>query len=86
MKQLVSSTRIRSVIAGAITERDATDALRRHRIRYTFSTEGGVFHIKIPCRSGAIRIIRTASRSAPLVIIPPSATIRPVPVTLPYYD
>lgn len=68
MKQFVTASRIRSVIAGAMTEKDAAESLRRHRIRYEYSTSGGIFHIRVYCRSGAVRIIRTASRSAPLIV------------------
>lgn len=68
MKALLTVSRIRSVLAGARSEKDAAEALRRHRIRYTYSTTGGVFHIRIPARSGIVTVTRTASRSAPLVI------------------
>lgn len=68
MKQFVTIARVRSLMAGAHTEAEASAILRRHRIRYTFSTTGGTFHIRIPSRSGFIRIIRTASRSAPLSV------------------
>lgn len=83
MKQLVSSSKIRSVIAGAMTEKEAADRLRRHRIRYEYSTAGGVFHIRVYCRSGAIRIIRTASRSAPLVVT--GVEPMPFPFPVPHY-
>ena len=85
MKQLVTASRIRSIIAGLHTEKDAAAALRQHRIRYTFSTEGGAFHIRIPSRSGCIRIIRLASRSAPLVVVPEPATAQPLPFIVPAY-
>jgi hypothetical protein len=80
MRQLVSAERIRSIIAGAMTEKEAADILRRHRIRYEYSTAGGSFHIRIPCRSGAVRIVKTASRSAPLVVRPSAVTCYPFPV------
>ena len=68
MKIMLTPERIRSAIADARTESDAALALRRHRIRYGFSTEGGYTHIRIPVRSGIVRIYRTASRSAPLTV------------------
>ena len=80
MKQLVTAERIRSIIAGAATEKDAADNLRRHRIRFEYSTEGGTFHIRIPCRSGCVRIVRTAYRSAPLRIVPASPAPYPYPL------
>jgi len=83
MKQLITTSRIRSIIAGTHTEKDAAAALRQHRIRYTFSTEGGTFHIRVPSRSGCVRIIRTASRSAPLLVVPVPATGYPALFRLP---
>lgn len=82
MKQLVTAGRIRSIIAGLHTEKDVAAALRSHRIRYSFSTEGGALHIRVPSRSGCVRIVRTASRSAPLLVVPILADGRPfhVPV------
>jgi hypothetical protein len=65
---LVTVPRIRSILADARTEQDAMLALRQHRVRYSFSTAGGVFHIRIPARAGAVTVTRTASRSAPLRI------------------
>ena len=69
MKILLTADRIRSVLSNARTEKDVTESLRRHRIHYRFSTEGGYTHIRIPVRSGVVRVYRTASRSAPLAII-----------------
>lgn len=68
MKIMITSARIRSILDGLHTEKEAAAALRSHRIRYSYSTEGGYLHIRIPARSGAIRVYRTASRTAPLVI------------------
>lgn len=68
MKILLTTDRVRSALADAKTEKDAALALRRHRIRYGFSTEGGYTHIRIPVRSGVVRVYRTASRTAPLTV------------------
>ena len=68
MKILITSSRIRSVLADSRTEKDITDSLRSHGIKYHYSTEGGYTHISVPVRSGSILIYRTVSRSAPIVI------------------
>lgn len=78
---LITAGRVRSILADARTERDAADALRRHRIRYRYSTAGGYLHIRIPARSGIVTVTRTASRTAPLAV---SAGPVPVPVRYPY--
>lgn len=80
MRQLITSARVRAIIADAATERDITDALRAHRIRYGYSTEGGYLHIRIPSRTGVIRVYRTAGRSAPPVFGPGAG---PVPFRFP---
>lgn len=68
MNIMVTTSRIRSILKGIRTEKDAAAALRAHRIRYSFSTEGGFTHIRIPYRAGSLRVYRTASKSAPLVV------------------
>lgn len=78
MKQLITTARIRSILAGICTEKSAAEALRAHRVKYTFTTEGGALHIRIPARSGYIRIVKTCSRSAPLAVYGPG------PAGLPY--
>ena len=68
MRILTTSARIRSIISGAMTEKEIEQVLRVHRIPYSYSTNGGVLHIRVPVRSGAVRIIRTCSRSAPFQV------------------
>ena len=81
MRILVTADRIRTILDDARTEIDAALALRRHGIRYSYSTAGGVFHIRIPSRSGVIIVVRTASRTAPLAI---TAAAPAVPAPYPY--
>jgi len=83
MRALITQDRIRSILDDARTETDAAAALRRHRIRYTFSTAGGVLHIRIPTRSGMITVTRTASRTAPLLIAAAPAGPAPYPFPVP---
>lgn len=68
MKMLLTADRIRSAIAGAKTEQDISAALRRHRIRFTWTTSPGFLAARVPVRSGSVLIIRTASRSAPFSV------------------
>lgn len=68
MKMLVTAARIRSAIDGARTEKDVENSLRRHRIRYSYDTSAGYMAIRIPARSGAVLVHRTASRSAPFMV------------------
>lgn len=69
MNIMITAPRIRYILKDIKTEKDAAAALRAHRIRYTFSTSGGIFHIHIPVRSGALRVYRTACKSAPLAVV-----------------
>jgi hypothetical protein len=68
MKSLLTAGRIRSIIAGAMTEKDVENSLRAHRIRYTYTTETGYLSIRIPTRSGCVRVYRSASRSAQFLV------------------
>ena len=64
----VSAARIRSLIAGCMTEMEVTSVLRSHKIRYTFTTETGILSIRIPCRKGSVQVYRTCSRSNPFMV------------------
>ena len=86
MNVLLSPARVRAILADVRTEADAADVLRRHRIRFSFSTAGGVFHIRIPARSGAVTVTRTASRSAPLRVSAAAPHAYPYPVPLFSWD
>lgn len=79
----LTADRIRSVLDGAMTEIDAALALRRHRIKFSYSTAGGCLHIRIPARTGVITVTRTASRTAPLAIAAAPAAPVPYPFPLP---
>lgn len=57
---LITAARIRSLISACRTDADITAMLRGHKIRYTYTTEGGELAIRIPTRKGALRIIRNA--------------------------
>jgi len=83
MRITVTADRIRSVLDDARTEADAALALRRHRIRYQFSTAGGILHIRIPARAGVVTVTRTASRTAPLVVAAAPAGCAPYPFPVP---
>ena len=89
MKVLITAARVRSIVSDSRTFRDIADTLRRHRIRYTYSTEAGYMHIRVPFRSGCLRIYCTASRSAPPVVVsvPGSVPVSvPVPVPVLHAD
>ena len=87
MRATIKAARVRAILYDARTDRDITDALRRHCIRYRYSTTGGVFHVVVPCIGGALRVFVTADRSVPPVVVPCSpARSGVVPVrTAPVY-
>ena len=76
---LLSSARVRSAIADAVTDSDVIMELRRRKIRYTVTTAGGALHIRVPVRSGVVRIYcgRHWSDARPVPAVPWSAI--PVP-------
>ena len=83
MKLLLSADRIRSIAAGASTEKDLEKALRRHKIRFCWTTSAGFLAARVPCRSGAVLIYRSASRSAPFVIRSAAPAATPAGYTYP---
>ena len=88
MKMLLTAGRVRSAISGARTEKDIVNSLRRHRIRFSWTTSPGFTAIRIPVRSGSVLVYRTASRSAPFAVrsAAPDPFTRPAPLRLSYYD
>ena len=68
MRILLTSDRIRSAISGARNEKEIETSLRRHKIRYSYDTSSGFLSFRIPCRSGAVLVYRTCSRSAPFAV------------------
>lgn len=68
MKLLLSAERLRSIVAAASTEKDLENTLRRHRIRFTWTTEPGYLAARVPLRSGSVLVYRACSRSAPFVV------------------
>ena len=86
MKILVNAARIRSAIDGARTEKDVELLLRAHKIRFSYDTAAGFLSFRIPARSGAVMVYRTASRSAPFMVrsaCPAPAVVPVVPVLHP---
>lgn len=74
---LITAGRIRSVVAGVMTEKDLEISLRMHRIPYAYDTSRGYLAIRIPARSGPVLVVRTSSRSAPFQV----RSAAPVPFT-----
>jgi hypothetical protein len=64
----LTPARVRSVIGSARTEKDISDSLRLHHIRFHWTTAPGFLAASVPVRSGTVIIYRTASRSAPFVV------------------
>ena len=77
MRQLITAGRIRRIMADAITDADAVDILRGHRIRYMYSTDGGTLHILIPTVTGLVRVYRAEETAPAVVLAPGSAPLRP---------
>lgn len=80
MKLLLTPARVRSVIAGAVNEKDIENALRAHKIRFSYTTAPGGLAIRVPVRSGAILITRAPARSVPFRSFMAPAPGYPFPV------
>ena len=83
MKMLLTADRIRSALDGARTEKDIELSLRAHKIRFSYDTGAGFLAFRIPARSGAVLVYRTASRSAPFMVR--AAVPVPAPACVPVF-
>ena len=76
---LPTSNRIRSMLTDCRTDADVAATLRFHKVRFRYEIVAGSLSVVVPCITGTIRIIRTASRSAPYAI----GNMRPEPYAWP---
>jgi len=78
----ITSARVRAIVTDCTTEMEVAKTLRKHRIKYTFTTETGTLSIRIPCRTGAVRVYRTCSRATRFAVTTVSRKcgISPIPV------
>ena len=67
---IITPDRIRSLVSECKTDTDLIASLRRHKIRYKYTTDPGFLSVAIPCRTGKVLVYRTASRSNPFRVIP----------------
>ena len=77
---LLTASRVRAITAAARTEKDLEDALRRHRIRFHWTTSPGFLAARVPIRSGSVLVYRTAARSGPLRVSSAAPAGYPYPV------
>lgn len=71
---IITPNRVRSIIADCKTDVDLIANLRRHKIRYGYSTDSGFLSVIIPCSTGKVRVYRSASKSSPYKVAPVSPT------------
>lgn len=67
---IITPNRVKAIVADCKTDADLVANLRRHKIRYGYTTESGFLSVVIPCSTGKVRVYRTASRSNPFRVIP----------------
>ena len=65
---IITQNRVKAIIAGCMTEMDIINALRAHKVKYSFSVETGIMNIAIPCKTGKIRVYRSLSSRAPFTV------------------
>ena len=69
---IITKSRIKAIASECKTDADLIASLRRHKIRYKYTTEPGFLSIMIPCRTGKVIVYRAASRSTPFRVSPVS--------------
>lgn len=71
---IITPNRVKAIVAGCKTDVDLIANLRRHKIRYGYTTESGFLSVVIPCSTGKVRVYRSASKSNPYKVAPVSPT------------
>lgn len=71
---IITPNRIKAIVSDCKTDADLVATLRRHKIRYGYTTESGFLSVVIPCSTGKVRVYRTASRQNPFRVMPVSPT------------
>ena len=69
MLQIVTPRKIRAIVADCKTDSAILQALRRHAIRFTVDTYTSYFNVKIPAKTGTIRIYNAGTRKKPLYTV-----------------
>ena len=83
MKMLLSADRLRSIVSAVSTEKDLENTFRRHRIRFTWTTDPGYLAARVPLRSGSVLVYKTCSRSAPFQVRSAAPAAAPAGYPLP---
>jgi len=76
MLQIVTSRKIRAIVADCKTDGAVLQALRRHAVRFNVDTLTSYFNVKIPAKTGTIRIYNAGSRKKPLYIVQTQAPVK----------
>ena len=69
---IITKSRVKSIVSECKTDVDLIANLRRHKIRYGYSTDAGFLSVVIPCSTGKVRVYRSASKSNPYKVAPVS--------------
>lgn len=86
MKQVITSEKIRLIIAGCKTDKSVFEALRHHKIRFKQDEFTASLNLYIPVKTGKIRIYRACSRNKPYVVqmlVPVKLTYSGIPTYRP---
>jgi len=67
---IITPSRVKAIVSECKTDADLVANLRRHKIRYGYTTETGFLSVVIPCSTGKVRVYRTASKSNPFRVVP----------------
>ena len=70
---IVTTARIKAIIADCKTEADLEATLRHHKLRHNYTTETGFLSCVIPSKTGSIRVYKTASKTNPFKVEPVKA-------------
>ena len=67
---IITPNRVKAIVSECRTDADLVINLRRHKVKYGYTTDAGFLSVVIPCSTGKVRVYRTASKSNPFRVVP----------------
>lgn len=70
MSITITADRIRAMLEGCRTDKQVLSVLKAHKVKYSHTpfSDGYALNIRIPCKTGAVRVYRCCSRKSPYIV------------------
>jgi hypothetical protein len=67
---MLTADRIRSMLECCKTDKQVLSVLKAHKVKFTHTpySDGYALNIRIPCKTGTVRVYRCCSRRSPYIV------------------